>query len=786
MAASGICAAENIPVSNEADLLDAVDTINGSDNGDFTISLQKDITVTKQLDFSSGAKKTILGNGHTIYFNYPGVESLITLINGELDLGTDGQENSLTLDGSNSTGGTSSSVIFVNSNQNGNGCSPVLNMYDGVTIQNYKTDNSLGAGVRLNTDTMTKQTTSTFNMYGGTIKNCGIVSGSETFGGGVFVGANGIFNMKGGTIEENTAQYGGGVCLMLTQNQPGNVNDPKFFMDGGEIKDNSASKDSGGVYVYDGNFTMEGGVIEGNSASNNAGGVYVLYGNFTMKKEGVIKDNSAARGGGVYVYGNRTNGSFTMEGGEISDNAAQAHGGGVYVNSNGKISITGGEITGNSAGNYGGGIYTQQSDLTISNASITDNSATMGGGILMLFNKFNLQAGSILCNNEASDAGADYYGASVSVANLTSASDMNQEFHNSGYMIDGWYWDEEDLGEGYHRWIDQPQYKGDTVNYQQDAYDEIVLIAAYTKYNEIEITKNWADGSDSAGLRPAVITITLIDPATGQPVKIRTMDGTEGEDATIILSSENQQDDNPDVWTGTIGPLDLRDYSNYILDEGSVANYSVSKSAITKASEKTYKAIITNSYKKGSGGSGGSGGSNSSGGSGGVLPRTGFAPGVVTKLPPQSVGYDYSHLYLQLPALGVRSEILGVPFDNGDWDVTWLGDNVGWLQNTAYPGSLDAGNTVITGHSINYLGRPGVFANLQMLSYGSPIVITAFGETYTYTVQDVETVYADTTQVLSQNTDLPTLTLITCKFYNPSTNEYEGRVVVQAVLTDVR
>ena len=123
---------------------------------------------------------------------------------------------------------------------------------------------------------------------------------------------------------------------------------------------------------------------------------------------------------------------------------------------------------------------------------------------------------------------------------------------------------------------------------------------------------------------------------------------------------------------------------------------------------------------------------------------------------------------------------------NGEWDVTWLGDKVGWLQGTAWPASSKAGNAVLTGHSYNYLGRPGVFANLYLLGYGSPIYISAFGETYVYSVEDVQTVYADTPQVLSQDTDHTKLTLITCKYYNEATGEYDGRIIVTARLHSIQ
>ena len=200
--------------------------------------------------------------------------------------------------------------------------------------------------------------------------------------------------------------------------------------------------------------------------------------------------------------------------------------------------------------------------------------------------------------------------------------------------------------------------------------------------------------------------------------------------------------------------------------------------------EETQKFIFTNVYHSGEEDADGGGGDALTGIS--VLPRTGFAPGVRTKLPETRVDYaSYSQLSLEIPGLGINAEILGVPFADNTWDVSWLGDNIGWLENTAWPGYIGAGNVVLTGHSVNYTGYPGIFANLQRLGYGNTIYLNAYGEKLTYVVQDVQTVYADTPQVLSQKTDEALLTLITCRYYNEATGQYDGRVVVTAKLCEI-
>jgi hypothetical protein len=146
-------------------------------------------------------------------------------------------------------------------------------------------------------------------------------------GGGVNIGENGTFTMKGGAISGNT----------ITNNSGGGVNIGKngtFTMEGGTISGNTATYSGGGVLVGEnGTFTMEDGTIGGNTApKGNGGGVFIYKGTFTMKG-GEINDNTAnggvQSGGGVGVA---ENGTFTMEGGTISGNTAGGAGGGVFVN----------------------------------------------------------------------------------------------------------------------------------------------------------------------------------------------------------------------------------------------------------------------------------------------------------------------------------------------------------------------------------------------------------------------------------------------------------------------
>ncbi len=166
------------------------------------------------------------------------------------------------------------------------------------------------------------------------------------------------------------------------------------------------------------------------------------------------------------------------------------------------------------------------------------------------------------------------------------------------------------------------------------------------------------------------------------------------------------------------------------------------------------------------------------------LPGTGFTPGKVTLLPPQTVRYEAlkSAMRLEIPKLGVSIPVVGVPQEGQGWNLTWLADNAGWLEGTAYP--TWEGNTVLTGHVYLANGQPGPFARLSSLRWGDQIILHAHGQRYVYEVRVVKRVHPWDTSVLGhKNRDW--LTLLTCAGYNEQTHSYRWRVAVQAVLMQV-
>jgi len=152
-------------------------------------------------------------------------------------------------------------------------------------------------------------------------------------------------------------------------------------------------------------------------------------------------------------------------------------------------------------------------------------------------------------------------------------------------------------------------------------------------------------------------------------------------------------------------------------------------------------------------------------------------------LQPTEKSYVATDVWLEIPGLGVNIPIVGVPLVDGDWDVSWLSKQAGWLNGTAFPGW--EGNSGLTGHVYLANGQPGPFVGLGKLKWGDKILVHAYGSLYTYEVRENRTVNPTNTSVLKHEDD-SWLTLITCKTYNEATNTYSSRIAVRAILVNVQ
>ena len=183
----------------------------------------------------------------------------------------------------------------------------------------------------------------------------------------------------------------------------------------GDGVNNAISVESNGM------LDLQGGII---TTRNSNRAIFISENASFYMRDGVISGNKnqVAKGGGVFVNG----GTMEMTGGAILDNAAintvstwgtitVAQGGGIYVQKDGRLTVSGGTISNNTATN-GGGIHLANGTLTVSGGTISKNTATNGGGVCVNDGCIITMNGGEISGNTATQSGGGIYGKNSSSA----------------------------------------------------------------------------------------------------------------------------------------------------------------------------------------------------------------------------------------------------------------------------------------------------------------------------------------------------------------------------------
>lgn len=256
----------------------------------------------------------------------------------------------------------------------------------------------------------------TFNMSGGEIsKNTAGAYYAPSDGGAVYVANGGAFKMSGGEITGNTAsRNGGGVAVdkgTFTMSGDARVTGNNAFR---ESNSNFKTFNGGGVYVgASGVFTMnDSASVDTNETKccnaeilSRGGGVYVENGGvFTMNDQAAVKDNKASVrysssfsdtvfGGGIYV-----NGTLNLNGGSVTGNTAHLRGGGIYVDTKGTVNLGTGTVTvkGNTIHN---GDFTDNVYLVGNTKLVAENAPAKNTSIGISVPLSRATAGSVVITN---------------------------------------------------------------------------------------------------------------------------------------------------------------------------------------------------------------------------------------------------------------------------------------------------------------------------------------------------------------------------------------------------
>ncbi|MCA2000837.1 MAG: sortase [Chloroflexi bacterium] len=253
--------------------------------------------------------------------------------------------------------------------------------------------------------------------------------------------------------------------------------------------------------------------------------------------------------------------------------------------------------------------------------------------------------------------------------------------------------------------------------------------------------------------------------------------GLAGDDAALIVNSVGY---NAAAFTSTVTLASAPGAGSYRLFVcGTTSIVDLANNPLNGGtSDYTFDFVVT------------AAGSSSSASSAGVstLPATGFAQGRITSLPQQPVekAYaSYNDLILEIPSLNVKAPIVGALKSGGSWDVTWLGNSVGWLEGSAFP--TWAGNTVLTGHVWNADNTPGIFAEIKNLKYGDRFYIHAFGKTYVYEVRENRLLSGlSGAASVFRHEEYDWVTLLTCEGYSERTDTYLFRRMARAALVEIK
>jgi hypothetical protein len=223
-------------------------------------------------------------------------DGLFHLNNATLILGEDSGGGTLIIDGGNQAEppvtGTGSLIRIVSGSS--------MEIKNGVTLRNNTSTGPGGAIYLFSGNTSGR---AVLKISGGTI------SGNKaTWGGGIAINAYTTLTMTGGIIEYNTAttDSGGGIASWNGSEVSIENSWPVITISDGEIRDNQAAAEGGGVYSY-AKFTLTAGTIHHNSAQTQGGGIFRYNPSHTNSSFSVptpwapnVYDNTAGTGPQIY------------------------------------------------------------------------------------------------------------------------------------------------------------------------------------------------------------------------------------------------------------------------------------------------------------------------------------------------------------------------------------------------------------------------------------------------------------------------------------------------------
>lgn len=618
-------------------------------------------------------------------------------------------------------------------------------------------------------------------------------------GGGIYASASPTITINDSRVSNNTVNCAGNAGCGgggLKGGSSVTVTNSTFF-------DNSVTCNTspacGGAGIYNtAPLTVTNSTFSLNATTNDGGGIYNH--NTVIITNSTFSGNTAAYGGGI-----NNQGSLTVTDSTFSDNSVLNEGGGIY-NINAVLS-TNNTLSSNTAAIVGGGIY-NASIITIANNTLSANSApAAGAGIYNASGATMNYTNTIIANSLSSG------GDCISIGSIgTNTNNLVEDggcfpslildprlgalANNGGFTqthallstpivspaIDAGM----NCPSTDQRGVSRPQGAGcDIGAYEIDnTYPTVIadsLVASYPSGAgpnnfTVNFSENVYDPVNNSAINDVTNPNNYLVVEDGTNATFNTTSCASGlisDDIQVTITSVTY---NAGLFIATVNfsaPVPNGSYRLFVCGTTSITDPALNE-LNNGLSDYTFDFIV--------------GTTSSTPVTASSLPATGFAPYKITSLPTQPTTSAYNNLgdiWLEIPSQDIKTNIVGVPQTEGKWDVTWLGNDAGWLNGTAFP--TWNGNSVITAHVTNADGLSGPFANIKNLEYGDQIIVHLFSEEYIFEVQEsrFSGSYA-TNYAFKSLPDYSYLTLITCQGYNPLTDSYIFRRIVRAVLVEVK
>ena len=199
------------------------------------------------------------------------------------------------------------------------------------------------------------------------IEDCIFTGNSAVYGAAAYIGDNSDAIIENCIFAENSSEGNGGAIFFYGTDA---------VISGCEIVSNTAGYYGGAICCDEAYPTIENCIISGNSAWEGGGIGCGTFSFPTIENCDIIENTSTMSGGGIHCY--KLSSPIVAYCNIIGNSAGNWSGGGIYTSESG-IEIGYTVIALNTAGD-GGGICFEASDPTITNCTISGNTALREGG----------------------------------------------------------------------------------------------------------------------------------------------------------------------------------------------------------------------------------------------------------------------------------------------------------------------------------------------------------------------------------------------------------------------